>query len=65
MTELEEKILDAYEKQGNNIVGIRTYFDDVEIEDMTRAELELLCSFLSHEFMKRTPVIEVSLKIRE
>ena len=64
MTELEEKIMDAYEEQGCNVVGMRTYFDEVEIGDMTREELELFCSFLSHELMQKNPIIEVSIKIK-
>lgn len=64
MTELEERILKAYEEQGN-IVEVKTFFDEISTEDMTRRELELFCTFLAHEFMGRNPVIEVSLKIKD
>ena len=64
MTELEERILKAYEEQGN-IVEVKTFFDEISTEDMTRSELELFCTFLAHEFMTKNPIIEVSLKLRE
>ena len=64
MTELEERILKAYEEQGN-IVEVKTFFDEISTEDMTREELELFCTFLAHEFMAKNPIIEVSLKIKD
>jgi len=57
MTELEKKIIDAFETRGWPSLS----FCGISIKDMTRNELELLCILLGHESLQKAPIIEVSL----
>ena len=60
MTELEKKLVDALE---TTVEGWGTLsWDNINIKDMTRRELELLCLLLGHQSMVKEPVLTISLK---
>ena len=51
MTELEKKIIDVLKETCEGFPTV--YYDDVCIKDMTRDELELLCTLFAHQSMLR------------
>lgn len=64
MTRVEEKIIEAYEGSDYSTVNLTLSFEDINIKDMTRVELELLCAFMGLELMRKVPRLEVSMKIK-
>ena len=64
MTRVEEKIIEAYEGSDYSTADLSLSFENINIKDMTRRELELLCAFMGLELMRKTPRIEVSMKIK-
>lgn len=65
MSRLEEKIIEAYEGSPYSTAGLTLSFENIDIKDMTRVELELLCAFMGGELMRAKPRIEVSMKIKK
>ena len=49
MTDLEKKIIEAFKETTDSFPTV--YYDDVCIKDMTRDELELLCTLFAHQSM--------------
>lgn len=49
MTDLEKKMIDVLKETCEGFPTV--YYDDVCIKDMTRDELELLCTLFAHQSM--------------
>ena len=60
MTELEKRLVGALETTVGDWGSMSWH--NVNIKNMTRKELELLCLLLGHQSLVKEPVLPVSLK---
>ena len=60
MTELEKSLVSALRTTVEGWGSL--YWDNINIKDMTKRELELLCLLLGHQSLVKEPVFIVSLK---
>jgi len=60
MTDLEKSLIGALKTAVEGWGSLS--WDNTNIKDMTRKELELLCLLLGHQVLVKKPIITVSLK---